>query len=785
MRIERLSLKGFLRFTDVVTLDLRELPPGLIAIVGENGAGKTTLLEAAMACLHRTFPSRDGELVDYAGDRDSYIELEFSTDGRGAFRARVNVDGLRRGGDAVLEQLQPGGGRAVLNDGKVSTFDDVIRREFPSKELMLASCFAAQNKRGNFIGKKPKDRKDLFAELLGLQAYEGMSQTAKTAAGLTDQARSRLVAIRSELARDTAEQILAQLERQATELQFAGAEAELRRRDLKTQIEDLEARLAMVQDQVAAYAVATQRVRTLDNELAARREERRGVTTDREQADRSGTAELRRLAEQRDSELHDIDTRLAGNASIKQQADQIRAAVAAIQSIDGQLEACRAQERTLTTRASDLAGKVRSGERAIAELDQVQRDRDRSAHDAELLTSVPCGGAAPFATCQFLSNAAAAKDRVPSLDVRLAGRAALVEQLQVSQREEADVDAALQKARATIQTIEADRIGHQRLASYAEALAAAEARIAELTEKRQQAEARFTTRDTEIRERTVDQIAALADRATALDRTIDRLSVELETAQADLSATATGNAEAVTLQNALGSLRMGWDETTAAISRVDTGRQELQRRREELVAKRHRRDDVDGRIASLETELLEWQQLTKALGLDGLPVLEIDAAGPTISAYTNDLLAVCFGPRFTVELVTQQAKADGKGMKDDFTIKVTDNQRGAEPRDVADLSGGEQVIVSEALMNAIAVYVNTRSPMPIRTCWRDETTGALDPENAGRYFQMLRKVHELGGYHHIFFVSHNADIAAMADAQIHVAGGCVSLHTPPYVREAA
>jgi exonuclease SbcC len=71
---------------------------------------------------------------------------------------------------------------------------------------------------------------------------------------------------------------------------------------------------------------------------------------------------------------------------------------------------------------------------------------------------------------------------------------------------------------------------------------------------------------------------------------------------------------------------------------------------------------------------LEWRDLAKALGKGGLPDLEIDAAGPTISAPTNALLLACFGPRFSIELVTQVEKADGSGMKDEFTVRVIDNE---------------------------------------------------------------------------------------------------------------
>ena len=111
---------------------------------------------------------------------------------------------------------------------------------------------------------------------------------------------------------------------------------------------------------------------------------------------------------------------------------------------------------------------------------------------------------------------------------------------------------------------------------------------------------------------------------------------------------------------------------------------------------------------------------------------------------------------------------------------MLDNARGGDVRDIADLSGGEQVIVDEALKNALCIYMNQRASMPMRTCWRDETTGPLDVDNAPRYIQMLRRVQELAGFHHILFVSHNAECAAMADAQISVHDGQADVLLPPF-----
>ena len=123
-------------------------------------------------------------------------------------------------------------------------------------------------------------------------------------------------------------------------------------------------------------------------------------------------------------------------------------------------------------------------------------------------------------------------------------------------------------------------------------------------------------------------------------------------------------------------------------------------------------------------------------------------------------------------------------MKEVFSVRIFDNERGGDPRDIADLSGGEQVIVDEALKNALAIYANQRSPIPIRTCWRDETTGALDGENATRYLTMLRRVQELGGFHQVLFVTHNPDASAMADAQLVLDGGAVTTALPPFEQAA-
>ncbi len=172
MRLETLTIKGVLAFPEQVTIDLRELPPGLIAIVGPIGKGKTTLLESSPGGLLRQFPSRDKEVVRYALGADSFIEQTFSLDGDGVYRARLNLDGPARQSDAVLMRIQPDGTTQRLTDGKVTTYDTAIAQLLPPIQTWLASVFSSQNRRGSFASSTKAERKALFGSFLGLDVYD-------------------------------------------------------------------------------------------------------------------------------------------------------------------------------------------------------------------------------------------------------------------------------------------------------------------------------------------------------------------------------------------------------------------------------------------------------------------------------------------------------------------------------------------------------------------------------------------------------------------------------------
>jgi exonuclease SbcC len=181
-------------------------------------------------------------------------------------------------------------------------------------------------------------------------------------------------------------------------------------------------------------------------------------------------------------------------------------------------------------------------------------------------------------------------------------------------------------------------------------------------------------------------------------------------------------------------------------------------------------------VAPRERDVADWRFLARGLGKDGVQALEIDAAGPRVSDLCNELLQECYGSRFVVRLDTQAAKADGRSVKETFDVVVVDTERGRETTG-DDLSGGERVIVGEALGLAVGLFHGQSSGTRFETVFRDETVGALDPENAERYLAMLRAAMRIGGIHQLLFVAHSPALVDLADAVVRVQDGRIEVET--------
>jgi DNA repair protein SbcC/Rad50 len=182
---------------------------------------------------------------------------------------------------------------------------------------------------------------------------------------------------------------------------------------------------------------------------------------------------------------------------------------------------------------------------------------------------------------------------------------------------------------------------------------------------------------------------------------------------------------------------------------------------------------VETELGAARTEQEDYTYLSRVFGPDEIQLCEIQAAGPQVSTLVNALLEGCFDNKFEVRFRTQRPKADGKGMVDDFDIEVRNKDLDRTCL-VDELSGGQFVLVNEAVNLGIAIYnMRKGEGIPYETLFRDETVGALDAANGKEYVRMLRRAMDLGGFHQLIFICHTALVWQLADQILTVSDGHV------------
>jgi exonuclease SbcC len=849
VRLDTLTIRGVLAFEEERRIVFRDLPEGLIALRGVIGGGKTTILEAPAATVFRGFPSREKKPpFDYATRSDAFLEQTFLLEGRGLYRARLNLDGPHRKQEAVLLRREPDGSEVFVSDRQsLKSYDAAIAELLPPVSDLLASVLAVQTRRGSFSEADRAERRVMLQTLLGLDSYEEKAERARGALAMVVQARTQAEAILDRLAHEDRPDAETTFTDRLVGINAQITRVDERRAALQRALTHAEDALAELEGDARAFEGAFARHRAAEQTIALRTAERQGVEATRTRSGQEAQEERARLVQthakwiarnqedQADQSVYLAEVaRLKGALARTVEAAQgkiaknrdellsraavIRAAVVEYRTAGEALEHARRLSNGRATAIDGYAAAERVLQGTLFELEKKADQLARAQADALLLANVPCHGVGEYAACELLTNAQRAKLQIEALadtgaritsttaqhavvqaqlETARADQAATVRTIADLERRRAQVetdaslaphlDAATEKIKGYEQTIaEAQRQHQEELKGAADRREAEVARLLrEAAHQKEEHAARLRTHDAQWLARYESQNAQLLALQDAISVAgIDRQQ-EAETMAATRDAAAQANAAALTLHG----LRSEWDETTEARATLYSQRTTLLAEQAAWEVRQRRIADAADHVARLNVEEHEWAQLLSACAREGLPTLEIDACGPRLTDLFNDLLLASFGGRFTGQLVTQAIKAGGKVSKSGAThnevieFKIYDQQRGGAERDLHDLSGGQKVVVEEALRSAIALLVNARSTTPMRTCWRDETTGSLDPDSAIAYVSMLRRVQEIGGFYHLIFATHSPACWNLADSQLIVADGDITVALPPYAQE--
>jgi exonuclease SbcC len=398
-----------------------------------------------------------------------------------------------------------------------------------------------------------------------------------------------------------------------------------------------------------------------------------------------------------------------------------------IREIQGLETSNRDTERTVQA----LDGELKN---SLAELERLRVEREE-------LAVVPCRGEGPYASCPKIGRAIEAGVRIPALEGEVA---TLSIEVEVQRGSLVQITTPSSELTRTLEGCERDRRKADQERQRYEELQAVEAR----RDERLKALERLVQGRAEVAvelERKESALSAFAD----LDGKMQASRREIE------------NADRLII-----SCRCERDNLIARQARI-------KQRQEQMEAARTRLAQVEAELGAARAEQEDFMYLARVFGPDEIQLCEIQAAGPQVSILVNSLLEGCFDNKFEIRFRTQRPKADGKGMVDDFDVEVR-NKNLDRTCLVDELSGGQFVLVNEAVNLGIAIY-NMRQGEGIRyeTLFRDETVGALDAVNGKEYVRMLRKAMDLGGFHQIIFICHTPLVWELADNILSVGGGCV------------
>ncbi|HLY61300.1 MAG TPA: AAA family ATPase [Terriglobia bacterium] len=602
----------------------------------------------------------------------------------------------------------------ALASGKKEAFHEWIGRRVGTSGFYLASIFSSQRRTGNFLGLERRQRKELF--ITQLLGLERLRLISVTARAFAEEVGRKVLALEGESKGVT--QVLASA----------------------SEVENIEKLTGEIETATTKLSELEEEKNALEREardLHARESECKAVQSQAQELSRRIAKTNGEIAQVRKLIAED-DRMLEGRAGVDGFAERERTLMDRIQDLHRQIG--ETQNLEASNREVELA--LRTVE---TDLNTKRNDLDRSQVESGELATVPCGGRGPYAGCVKIQRAIIAQRQLPIL----AGAVATLE-----------LEVDLQRC-----SLLPNSIGSAQLLK---SLDGCESERRELDAVRTRQEAlRIIEARRKERAATVERLG--------LDRTELEGQQEAQVQKLNQFGGIASELEGV-------SKRMG--AVSSSVASVRAERERLIVRRVQMEQRRQQIEVARSRAAVLEVELAEargnredFEYLAKAFGPDEIQLCEIQSAGPGVSSIVNALLEGCFDNKFEVHFRTKRERADGRGFVDDFDIEVR-NKALDRTCLVDELSGGQFVLVNEAVNLAIAIH-NMRQSDSVRheTLFRDETVGALDTKNAKEYIRMLRHAMELGGFHQVIFICHAPQVWEMADRVLRVHNGQVLIES--------
>jgi exonuclease SbcC len=313
-----------------------EFPLGVTVIVGPNGAGKTSILDAIVFGLfgERARGDRFDDLIR-RGCNSAEVEITFE---QGNMRYRVRTTRKRRGVEAVLERE----GSVILAVSKGEVEKEISRIIEMDKETALKSIIVRQGEIARLLEEDPKERKNLFGKLLGIESLERAWENMK----------HFIDHLEEEYLKDYGR---------------LNSELNLRRGDLNklsSELEALEKEIRELEEKSSQKSVEHGKIEKEVEELKRKREEYERLSKELER--------IRKEIELREKELEETRKRLKKAKEAKIEAEKLKAEVEKIPMVEELIrlsESIETKKQRLEEKRLELE-KIQSHKRALKETEK-------------------------------------------------------------------------------------------------------------------------------------------------------------------------------------------------------------------------------------------------------------------------------------------------------------------------------------------------------------------------------------------------------------------------------
>ncbi len=251
----RLKMTNFLAYREETTLDFAGLR--LACLTGPNGAGKSSILDALTFALWGKGRSGLSEMV-HLGREEAIVELEFEHDGQ-RYKVVRRVGRGRRGRHTCeLFYVNPDGLLENRSGQVMETNKEIEKLLRLSYDTFIHSAYLQQGKADAFTLMGPTKRKELLADILGIQVWEHYEERAKT----------RRSDLREELQRleGRRQQILERIQQEPTK-RAELAQAQAARDAVEAETLALEAQVQALEGVEAAYKAAQGRISEAERQI--------------------------------------------------------------------------------------------------------------------------------------------------------------------------------------------------------------------------------------------------------------------------------------------------------------------------------------------------------------------------------------------------------------------------------------------------------------------------------------------------------------------------------------